>query len=71
MKVDKDMVTSFLQIQPDNLIKKAALDAGAADAAAEKKWNRYSLPWYDKNETSLKFIILNCYHLIIVIKNKV
>lgn len=27
MKVDKDMVTSFLQIQPDNLIRKAALNA--------------------------------------------
>jgi hypothetical protein len=26
MKVDKDMVTSFLQIQPDNLIRKAALN---------------------------------------------
>ena len=25
MKVEKDMVTSFLQIQPDNLIRKAAI----------------------------------------------
>ena len=39
MKVDKDMVTSFLQIQPDNLIRKAALNnrggegAGAAGGA--------------------------------------
>lgn len=34
MKVDKDMVTSFLQIQPDNLIRKAALNArGEANAA--------------------------------------
>jgi hypothetical protein len=29
MKVDKDMITSFLQIQPDNLIRKAALNSRA------------------------------------------
>jgi hypothetical protein len=28
MKVEKDMVTSFLQIPPDNLIRKAALNMG-------------------------------------------
>ena len=37
MKVDKDMVTSFLQIQPDNLIRKAALGKGG-DAAGSAVW---------------------------------
>jgi hypothetical protein len=32
MKVDKDMVTSFLQIQPDNLIRKAALSGKGAES---------------------------------------
>ena len=40
MKVDKDMVTSFLQIQPDNLIKTAALQGGAVEDSADKKWNK-------------------------------
>lgn len=34
MKVDKDMVTSFLQIQPDNLIRKAALGKGGDPAGS-------------------------------------
>lgn len=34
MKVDKDMVTSFLQIQPDNLIRKAALGKGGEAAGS-------------------------------------
>ena len=33
MKVDKDMVTSFLQIQPDNLIRKAALSGKGPETA--------------------------------------
>jgi len=37
MKVDRDMVTSFLQIQPDNLIKKAALQSGVAEDSVDKK----------------------------------
>lgn len=38
MKVDKDMVTSFLQIQPDNLIRKAALGKGGEAAGAAANW---------------------------------
>lgn len=41
MKVDKDMVTSFLQIQPDNLIRKAALSGKGPESAIWKigyKW---------------------------------
>lgn len=34
MKVDKDMVTSFLQIQPDNLIRQAALNAAQNNTEA-------------------------------------
>ncbi len=31
MNVDADMVTSFLQIQPDNMIRKATLNAKQPD----------------------------------------
>jgi hypothetical protein len=39
MKVDKDMVTSFLQIQPDNLIRRAALAGKGQEVMAANTVN--------------------------------